>query len=187
LRDRDAYAQDRARASSATLNFFPRSEMPKATTPVREAYSQERSRTPPATQRGREPYSPLVNSSPLRHGSPSNAGSVSHHTARPSENVAHPSPLHTTYAPPRDSDIDTKIGGEAGMAGVGRRGFAAAARAAMTDSGDPRSAGQRAFTPSNGTGDPNIPRHIPGMDGRRANAPAYLNIASLHREFLTCS
>ncbi|KAG5638965.1 hypothetical protein H0H81_008185 [Sphagnurus paluster] len=30
-----------------------------------------------------------------------------------------------------EKDIDTKIGGEAGMAGVGRRGFAAAARAAM--------------------------------------------------------
>jgi hypothetical protein len=34
-----------------------------------------------------------------------------------------------TYSP--ESEIDTKIGGEAGMAGVGRRGFAAAARAAM--------------------------------------------------------
>ncbi|TFK30154.1 hypothetical protein FA15DRAFT_699705 [Coprinopsis marcescibilis] len=33
--------------------------------------------------------------------------------------------------PISERDIDTKIGGEAGMAGVGRRGFAAAARAAM--------------------------------------------------------
>ncbi|KAF9469324.1 hypothetical protein BDZ94DRAFT_1303813 [Collybia nuda] len=39
------------------------------------------------------------------------------------------SPLHPPYI--SEADIDTKSGGEAGMAGVGRRGFAAAARAAM--------------------------------------------------------
>lgn len=33
--------------------------------------------------------------------------------------------------PPPERGIDTKTGGEAGMAGVGRRGFAAVARAAM--------------------------------------------------------
>lgn len=48
------------------------------------------------------------------------------------------SPLQVSAGPPPGSyplieerDIDTKTGGEAGMAGVGRRGFAAAARAAM--------------------------------------------------------
>jgi len=48
------------------------------------------------------------------------------------------SPLQAAAVPPPGSyplieerDIDTKTGGEAGMAGVGRRGFAAAARAAM--------------------------------------------------------
>lgn len=35
------------------------------------------------------------------------------------------------FVPPAERGIDTKTGGEAGMAGVGRRGFAAAARAAM--------------------------------------------------------
>ncbi|KAG6335855.1 hypothetical protein ID866_3245 [Astraeus odoratus] len=44
-----------------------------------------------------------------------------------------PSPISLPRSPVPESerDIDTKCGGEAGMAGVGRRGFAAAARAAM--------------------------------------------------------
>jgi hypothetical protein len=36
-----------------------------------------------------------------------------------------------SLVPESEVGIDTKTGGEAGMAGVGRRGFAAAARAAM--------------------------------------------------------
>ena len=36
-----------------------------------------------------------------------------------------------SFVPPPERGIDTKTGGEAGMAGVGRRGFAAVARAAM--------------------------------------------------------
>ena len=40
-------------------------------------------------------------------------------------------PPDQTFVPPAERGIDTKSGGEAGMAGVGRRGFAAAARAAM--------------------------------------------------------
>ncbi|KAJ8454657.1 hypothetical protein ONZ51_g12902 [Trametes cubensis] len=68
---------------------------------------------------------------------------------------------------------NTQIGGEAGMAGVGRRGFAAAARAAMftTNLGLPPPMPQ----------DPNMmPPMTPGqgMDGRRANAPRFLDIAS---------
>ncbi|KAH9901540.1 hypothetical protein C8Q73DRAFT_743067 [Cubamyces lactineus] len=68
---------------------------------------------------------------------------------------------------------NTQIGGEAGMAGVGRRGFAAAARAAMftTNLGPPPPMPQ----------DPNMmPPMMPGqgMDGRRANAPRFLDIAS---------
>ena len=35
------------------------------------------------------------------------------------------------FIPPTERGIDTSSGGEAGMAGVGRRGFHAAARAAM--------------------------------------------------------
>ena len=38
-----------------------------------------------------------------------------------------------SLVPPPERGIDTKTGGEAGMAGVGRRGFAAVARAAMFD------------------------------------------------------
>ncbi|KAI0362419.1 hypothetical protein OH77DRAFT_50535 [Trametes cingulata] len=68
---------------------------------------------------------------------------------------------------------DTQSGGEAGMAGVGRRGFAAAARAAM-------------FTTNLGPAppmlqDPNARAPMTpglGMDGRRANAPRFLDIAS---------
>ena len=47
------------------------------------------------------------------------AGNSETHTARQS------------LVPPSERGIDTKTGGEAGMAGVGRRGFAAVARAAM--------------------------------------------------------
>ena len=77
-----------------------------------------------------------------------------------------PSSAPATCALVLDSErnIDTKSGGEAGMAGVGRRGFAAAARAAMFAS--------------------SLPHHDPSqnkntslaMDGRRANAPQYLDI-----------
>ncbi|KAF8077700.1 hypothetical protein FPV67DRAFT_1462739 [Lyophyllum atratum] len=81
----------------------------------------------------------------------SNAGSMSSGFSGPSSpTTARPSfssqrdvnPPPNMRAPPREPvppppptererEIDTKIGGEAGMAGVGRRGFAAAARAAM--------------------------------------------------------
>lgn len=79
----------------------------------------------------------------------------------------------------RPVEPDTKIGGEAGMAGVGRRGFAAAARAAMF---------------ANTMGGFNSPQSehplfqpppVPGMDGRRGNAPRYLDIASAN-EYSMC-
>lgn len=74
-----------------------------------------------------------------------------------------PPPRPESHAPrPQTVEPDTKTGGEAGMAGVGRRGFAAAARAAM-------------FVMPTGSSDP--PRlSVQGMDGRRANAPKYLDI-----------
>ena len=100
---------------------------------------------------------PSINDSPLRSHppvtadfrtrTPSNAGSIppAHSgpplaTARPSFSSTRDTPLPANVATPRqaslttyspEAEIDTKIGGEAGMAGVGRRGFAAAARAAM--------------------------------------------------------
>ncbi|KAF7975818.1 hypothetical protein HWV62_8361 [Athelia sp. TMB] len=75
--------------------------------------------------------------------------------------------------PPRSPvqvEPDTKIGGEAGMAGVGRRGFAAAARAAMfahTVSGAHVGAGWA----GGGVGEV-----VGGMAERRDNAPRYLDI-----------
>ncbi|TFK42313.1 hypothetical protein BDQ12DRAFT_269471 [Crucibulum laeve] len=66
-----------------------------------------------------------------------------------------------SYVPPPERDIDTKVGGQAGMAGVGRRGFAAAARAAM-------------FVP--------MASQQQGMGGmRRQNAPVYLDINAASR------
>lgn len=58
-------------------------------------------------------------------------------------------------------EFDTKIGGEAGMAGVGRRGFAAAARAAMFVASRPPS---------------HQPAHVMTLgDGHRTNVPQYLD------------
>ncbi|KAA1469555.1 hypothetical protein DENSPDRAFT_864256 [Dentipellis sp. KUC8613] len=77
------------------------------------------------------------------------------------------SPAPSQYAPPlspHPEEIDTKTGGEAGMAGVGRRGFAAAARAAMF-------AGAASHTFLG-------PAPI-GMDGRRPNAPGWLDIGNV--------
>ena len=65
-----------------------------------------------------------------------------------------------SLVPPPERGIDTKTGGEAGMAGVGRRGFAAVARAAM-------------FA---------LP---PGRTlGSQPNQPKYLDIAALSRRKL---
>lgn len=72
---------------------------------------------------------------------------------------------------PPPPEVDTKTGGEAGMAGVGRRGFAAAARAAMFA----HQIGIHATSPVDSLSPAD---QIPGMDGRRANAPRFLDIAS---------
>ncbi|KAI0647331.1 hypothetical protein C8Q79DRAFT_620800 [Trametes meyenii] len=84
-----------------------------------------------------------------------------------------PPPARTPPPPvgtPRP-EPNTQTGGEAGMAGVGRRGFAAAARAAMFTMGPapPMPQDPNAMTPMT----PGL-----GMDGRRANAPRFLDIAS---------
>ncbi|KAG1906050.1 uncharacterized protein F5891DRAFT_638969 [Suillus fuscotomentosus] len=65
-----------------------------------------------------------------------------------------PQPPPATHSPVPDSErnIDTKCGGEAGMAGVGRRGFAAVTRAAMVAASHSQ------------------------LDSRRANAPKYLDL-----------
>ena len=80
------------------------------------------------------------------------------------------SPLQVSAGPPPGSyplieerDIDTKTGGEAGMAGVGRRGFAAAARAAMF-------AVQSARPPG-----------PPHQHGNQLNPPRFLDIDAIPR------
>ncbi|OAX34892.1 hypothetical protein K503DRAFT_858939 [Rhizopogon vinicolor AM-OR11-026] len=85
-------------------------------------------------------------------------------TIHSSSGIPFPSSAPATGASVPDSErnIDTKSGGEAGMAGVGWRGFAAAAAAMFAAS---------------------LPHHDPSqkdtslaIDGRRANAPQYLDI-----------
>lgn len=82
------------------------------------------------------PSSMSTNASPI-----SNAG-LRNTPPRPSFTANPPPPIRVPPTPtfaqpafvpgtPVDEHIDTKSGGEAGMAGVGRRGFAAAARAAF--------------------------------------------------------
>ncbi|KZT26549.1 hypothetical protein NEOLEDRAFT_1177545 [Neolentinus lepideus HHB14362 ss-1] len=77
-------------------------------------------------------------------------------------------PPPPTPGTPKVQEPDTKTGGEAGMAGVGRRGFAAAVRAAMfaTDIASHVHAGH-----DSGWG-------TPSMDGRRPNAPRFLDIST---------
>ena len=73
-----------------------------------------------------------------------------------------PPPLSLPYPRSMEQEIDTKIGGEAGMAGVGRRGFEAAARAAMF-------AASRSHQPP----------HITALgDSYRANVPRYLDTSA---------
>ncbi|KAI0797646.1 hypothetical protein C8Q75DRAFT_801579 [Abortiporus biennis] len=84
-----------------------------------------------------------------------------------------------SYAP--QIEVDTKIGGEAGMAGVGRRGFAAAARAAMFANNISNAFPSPAMNIGMNGGEPGMFRQLDqvhGMDGRRANAPRFLDIAS---------
>ncbi|KAF9532197.1 hypothetical protein CPB83DRAFT_903757 [Crepidotus variabilis] len=70
----------------------------------------------------------------------------------PSQSMVRP---EEAFVHPAERGINTKSGGEAGMAGVGRRGFAAAARAAMF------------VHPMHGIG---------GQYNRRPNAPQFLDI-----------
>ncbi|KAJ7046938.1 hypothetical protein C8F04DRAFT_1247985 [Mycena alexandri] len=112
---------------------------PTPSYPTRSSPLSRTSEGPPAPRApSRDPYasggeSPVRNRPPVapfgRARSGSNASSVSSPiTARPSFAIRDPRDVPPAAAPPQPN---TQIGGEAGMAGVGRRGFAAAARAAM--------------------------------------------------------
>ncbi|KAF8212088.1 hypothetical protein K438DRAFT_1226563 [Mycena galopus ATCC 62051] len=76
---------------------------------------------------------PVANLGRARSGSNASAG-MSPTTARPFGREIPSSPV---APPPQPPPLVTQVGGEAGMAGVGRRGFAAAARAAMFSARNP--------------------------------------------------
>ncbi|KAJ6597029.1 hypothetical protein DFH09DRAFT_1133432 [Mycena vulgaris] len=120
---------------------------PTFTKPTYQTRSSPLSRTgdgPPVPRASsRDPYasggdSPVRSRPPVggfaRARSGSNASSTmsSPSTARPTfTSVRDIPPVAAPPPPPAERALNTQIGGEAGMAGVGRRGFAAAARAAM--------------------------------------------------------
>ena len=80
------------------------------------------------TSRSNTPSTPSVSSA---HVSQPSAANVRSQYTQPPDHLPPPQlpPSRTPYYP--EDGIDTSTGGEAGMAGVGRRGFAAVARAAM--------------------------------------------------------
>ena len=128
-------------------------------------YSTARPAPPPAPMRG---PSPGMNMGPPARSPPAGMGQFP-----PMAVGGIFPPQGGMPPPPRPAvDPDTKTGGEAGMAGVGRRGFAAAARAAMFAH---QMGGYHPGSPVNELPGPD---HIHGMDGRRANAPRFLDIAS---------
>ncbi|KAJ7510012.1 hypothetical protein B0H11DRAFT_1170912 [Mycena galericulata] len=90
----------------------------------------------PYASRGESPVRnrpPIAPFSRARSGSNASSTMSSPTTARPSFSSTRdvPPPSAIRPPPPAETGLNTQIGGEAGMAGVGRRGFAAAARAAM--------------------------------------------------------
>ncbi|OCH93431.1 hypothetical protein OBBRIDRAFT_817827 [Obba rivulosa] len=139
---------------------------PHAGLPPHTGIPPLRSQTPGAPSYGDLP--PHTGIPPMRSQTPG----APPHSAVPSFRSQTPGTPHTGVPPlSPDLEIDTKSGGEAGMAGVGRRGFAAAARAAMF------ALPVAPATPAPG-GDNLWSDMVPyqGMDGRRPNAPKFLDI-----------
>ncbi|RDB21096.1 hypothetical protein Hypma_011867 [Hypsizygus marmoreus] len=135
------------------------SSSPSSPRTARPSFSSGRGPEPPNNM-GRPPPPREMNPPPNTRSPPPREMNPSPNPRGPPPNVRVPlPPLQMPYVPVEERDIDTKIGGEAGMAGVGRRGFAAAARAAMFVSPTER---ERPGGPQ-----PN-PSH-------RENAPRYLN------------
>jgi len=88
--------------------------------------------------------------------------------------------VNESFVPPAERGIDTKTGGEAGMAGVGRRGFAAAARAAMFVQSASGSAGPGYPQQGYGAMSMSVGGYGNGMVGR-PNVPQYLDIDAASR------
>ncbi|KAF9448027.1 hypothetical protein P691DRAFT_760277 [Macrolepiota fuliginosa MF-IS2] len=111
---------------------WPRDFAPQVTSPLRPNLP-----TSPWPADGRARSTSNVSLSPPV--SSPNAGTPYHSPSIPGSSSFPPPPLSAaradgrvnSFVPTAEVGIDTKSGGEAGMAGVGRRGFAAAARAAM--------------------------------------------------------
>ncbi|KAF7363565.1 hypothetical protein MSAN_01013100 [Mycena sanguinolenta] len=120
--------------TGSSLNA-PSSSYPTRPSPLAGG-SSPRGPSPPQSF-SRDPYasggeSPVRTRPPVGNFGRARSGSIaSPTTARPTyarEMSPAPAPVPPAAPPP---EIPTQVGGEAGMAGVGRRGFAAAARAAM--------------------------------------------------------
>ncbi|GJE90758.1 LIM domain-containing protein [Phanerochaete sordida] len=120
---------------------------------------------------------------PPPQAGPSRVPSLNVNVGQPMSPYGHsPSiPVGGVMSPPLAAEIDTKTGGEAGMAGVGRRGFAAAARAAMFAQQMGNYGSPQSEHPPFQSEHPPFSSVQPGLDGRRANAPRYLDIASANQ------
>lgn len=146
LRTRPPMSGDfRARTASNAGSVSSSNSGPSSPSTARPSFSSPRDPNPPYNARvpPRDMNSPLNTRSSPPHEAFFSNGAPYAGQATPTNAVA-------------EREIDTKIGGEAGMAGVGRRGFAAAARAAMFVMPTDRPGG-------------------PQPQGRRDNAPRYLN------------
>ncbi|KAK0503489.1 hypothetical protein EDD18DRAFT_633947 [Armillaria luteobubalina] len=169
--------QHRPSSSTASEHIRVRTTSGPSSTPSRSSPLARRDpdrRDTSSLATRRDLYTPSA-TSPLRSRTPSSdfrtrtvsssSSSSSPSTARPSFISTRDSPSPQPQSSPKSvtpqpaapyvvPQIDTKIGGEAGMAGVGRRGFAAAARAAVFLA-------------------PQSPR-----ESRRDNAPQFLDISA---------
>jgi hypothetical protein len=116
--------------SSPTRQRIPRPEL--APVIPRPGLSTLEARSP-FHRRPSAPSSPLAQHHPPHGGRDPRSAPMAPHPPVSHPARSAPSPAASEYPPQRfaSSEIDTKSGGAAGMAGVGRRGFAAVAHAAM--------------------------------------------------------
>lgn len=156
---------DRSRTSS-TLAPRPSLEKPRPSfdAPTRPSFDTQRpsfdgSRSQPPTDARPQPAP--VPRPPRSTSTLPPSGGVPFPSSAP---APQPPPATRSQVPDSERNIDTKCGGEAGMAGVGRRGFAAVARAAMVATSHTHPGPSRDRDASL------------AMDGRRANAPKYLDL-----------
>lgn len=174
---------DDTRPSSNAGSFAsPQGQSRPSFSSTRDAPPPNNVQPPPSRQesnaparRGPENNAPPNMQPPPRQGSyvpaPSRGpetGPPPHMQQGPLRQIPYFAPL-VSHTPIPENDIDTKSGGEAGMAGVGRRGFAAAARAAMfVIPPQPNMGGNRLYAPQ-----PQL--------GEQVNAPRFLDMDAASR------